>query len=255
MSLQIASLNSGSNGNCYYIGDDHDAILVDAGISCRETERRLARLGLELKKIRAVFISHEHSDHTRGVRVLSKKHRIPVYITEMTRQAGRLYLETSLLNTFDEGKPLTFGRLIVHPFGKHHDGVDPHSFTISSNGLRVGVFTDIGRVCERVIAHFSQCHAAFLEANYDPGMLEQGGYPAWLKRRIRGGNGHLSNTESLELVRAHRSPELRYLILSHLSAINNRPDIVQELFRPLTNGFHMETASRYAETGPFCLDF
>jgi len=250
----IASLNSGSNGNCYYVGDDHDAILVDAGISCRETERRMARLGLSPDKVRAVFISHEHSDHTRGVRVLSKKHRIPVFITERTRQAGGLYLEPSLLHDFIAGRPLTFGRLTVHPFGKHHDGADPHSFTISSNGLCVGVFTDIGRVCDRLTEHFSQCHAAFLEANYDHDMLEKGGYPAYLKRRIRGGEGHLSNDQSLDLFLNHRHHAMSLLILSHLSANNNHPNLVRTLFAPHANGTRIEIASRYEASELFVLD-
>ncbi len=254
MPLFFASLNSGSNGNCYYIGDEEDAILVDAGISCRETERRMARLGLRPDKIRAVFISHEHSDHTRGAEVLSRKHHIPVFITEETRKAGRLYLDPALVHGFESDQPVSFGRLEVHPFVKHHDGVDPHSFTIARNGSVVGVFTDIGRACENLAHHLRQCRAVFLEANYDEEMLQKGNYPWFLKQRIRGGQGHLSNKESLELFREYRSGDIQYLILSHLSANNNRPEIVEELFRPHTSGIHMEIASRYMETGLFCLE-
>ncbi|MDB5123622.1 MAG: Phosphoribosyl 1,2-cyclic phosphodiesterase [Mucilaginibacter sp.] len=251
MSLFITSLNSGSNGNCYYIGNEHEAILVDAGISCRETERRMLRLGLSIKKIKAIFVSHEHSDHISGIPVLAKKHQLPVYITRPTMLSGRLSLEDHLVKPFAPFETIGIGELLVTAFPKLHDASNPHSFVISCRDIKVGVFTDIGVACEQVIHHFGQCHAAFLEANYDDEMLEKGNYPFHLKRRIRGGYGHLSNKQALELFNTHRSPDLSHLLLSHLSKNNNDPQLVNELFSSCACGTSIIVASRYEETAVY----
>ncbi|NQV01705.1 MAG: MBL fold metallo-hydrolase, partial [Bacteroidia bacterium] len=214
MSLYLSSLNSGSNGNCYYVGNDDDAVLIDAGISCRETERRMARLELSIAKVRAIFISHEHGDHIRGVEVLSRKHGIPVYMTSATYMSSRMRPVATLMRSFSAHEKVQLGELTVHPFPKQHDGIDPHSFSVSCNGTTVGVFTDIGIACDEVAERFSQCHAAFLEANYDEAMLQEGNYPIHLKRRIRGRRGHLSNTQALETFIWYRSPFLKLLLLS-----------------------------------------
>jgi phosphoribosyl 1,2-cyclic phosphodiesterase len=253
--LYLSSLNSGSNGNCYYVGDDHDAVLIDAGISCRETERRLTRLGLSLAKVRAILISHEHSDHIVGAEVLSRKHRIPVYITPATHLNSRLGLDQHLLQPFSADEELHFGSLTVKAFPKHHDAADPYSFTVTGSDITVGIFTDIGSVCEQLIHHFGQCHAAFLEANYDETMLEEGRYPYFLKRRIRGGKGHLSNLQALELFNSYRAPFLKLLVLSHLSQHNNHPQIVQDLFAPHANGTRVTIASRFGESEVFCVQY
>ncbi|MDT3404696.1 MBL fold metallo-hydrolase [Mucilaginibacter terrae] len=200
MALYITSLNSGSNGNCYYVGNEHEAVLVDVGISCREVERRMLRLNLSMQKVKAIFISHEHSDHIRGLTVLSKKYQLPVYITTATMQYGRLFLEENLIQTFKAYEPVQVGGLSISAFPKFHDAAHPHSFVVSYNDVNVGVFTDIGAPCEHLIKHFKQCHAAFLEANYDEQMLAQGNYPYHLKKRITGGRGHLSNKQARRAV-------------------------------------------------------
>lgn len=251
MSLYITSLNSGSNGNCYYVGNEQDAILVDAGISCRETERRLSRLNLSMTKVRAVFISHEHSDHIRGLTVLSKKYQIPVYITAGTMRSGFLNLDPACVKPFRAGDPVQIGNLTITPFLKHHDAADPHSFMVSCNGIRVGVFTDLGIPCNQLVYYFSQCHAAFLEANYDEQMLDKGNYPIYLKNRIRGGKGHLSNRQALNLFIKHRSPYLSHLLLAHLSQNNNDPQLVTDLFNEHADGVKMIVASRHKETDVF----
>src|ERR1700733_12656087 len=126
MSLFIASLNSGSNGNCYYVGNEHEAVLIDAGISCRETERRMLRLGLSMKKVKAIFVTHEHSDHINGISTLSRKYQIPVYVTPHTLQFGRLVLKEGLTRTFSAYAAVTIGNLSVTAFPKFHDATDPH---------------------------------------------------------------------------------------------------------------------------------
>ncbi len=248
MSLFITSLNSGSNGNCYYIGNDKEAVLIDAGISCKETEKRMKRSGLNIETVKAIFISHEHTDHIKGVEVLSKKFKLPVYITNGTLNNSNLNIDIQLIKTFRAYESIKVGDLNVKPFPKLHDAADPFSFVVSGNGINIGVLTDIGNACHHVIENFKDCHAAFLEANYDEELLETGGYPFYLKRRIRGGHGHLSNVQSLEIFTKHRSENLSHLILSHLSRENNSPQLVQKLFTTHAGNTKIVVASRDYET-------
>lgn len=248
MSLFITSLNSGSNGNCYYIGNEAEAILIDAGISCREIERRLHRLKLNIKNVKAVFVSHEHSDHIKGLPTLIKKYQLPVYITPATMQGGRLLFEPHLIKSFNAHEPVCVGKLSVTAFPKFHDASDPYSFVVSCNNICVGVFTDIGRPCKQLIKYFKQCHAAFLEANYDEEMLDKGNYPIYLKNRIRGGMGHLSNRQALDLFEEHKSAFMSHLLLSHLSKNNNSPELVHDLFNARAKNVNVIVASRYEET-------
>lgn len=253
MALFITSLNSGSNGNCYYVANDTEAVLVDAGISCRETEKRMRLLGLSMHKVKAIFISHEHTDHIKGVESIAEKYALPVYITNATAQRGRLHFKKQLINYFTGYEPVRIGGLSVTAFPKLHDAADPHSFIISGNGITVGIFTDIGACCSHVTTHFSQCHAAFLEANYDEMMLEQGRYPIFLKNRIRGGNGHLSNAQALEIFINHRPSFMTHLLLAHLSKDNNSPQLVHQLFSDNANGIEIMIASRYEQTPVFII--
>jgi phosphoribosyl 1,2-cyclic phosphodiesterase len=248
MSLFISSLNSGSNGNCYYIGNEKEAVLVDLGISCREVERRMKRLDLSIYNVKAVFVSHEHSDHIRGLTSFVKKYPVPVYITTSTRQFGRLYFQTDVTRSFNAHDTIAVGGLKITAFPKLHDASDPYSFTVSCDDVNVGIFTDIGLPCQNVIDHFQRCHAAFLEANYDDDMLNRGNYPHHLKQRIRGERGHLSNKQALELFKRYRPSFMSHLLLSHLSQNNNSPELVEELFNQHADGVKMVIASRYKET-------
>lgn len=249
MSLIIASINSGSNGNCYYIGNQTDAIFIDAGISCREIEKRMARLNLDINKIRAIIVSHEHTDHIKGIPVLSKKYNLPVYISEKTLHKSGMKLNRSI--SFLSNEQLSIASLEVHPFSKLHDAIDPFSFNISFEGIIVGVFTDLGTVCPNLIHHFKQCHAAFLEANYDDEMLEKGNYPYHLKRRITDGHGHLSNHKAFKLYKEHKAPYLQLLLLAHLSKENNNPYLAKSLFDTLGNATEIVVASRNEESAVY----
>jgi phosphoribosyl 1,2-cyclic phosphodiesterase len=248
MSVFVSSLNSGSNGNCYYLGTQDEGILVDAGISCRETVKRLKRLGLTAKKIKAIFITHEHGDHTHGAASISKKYKIPVFITVKTFNAGRLEIAEELLRTFTAYEPVKIGNFQVIGFPKKHDAIDPHSFIVEINNLCVGVFTDIGSACDHVTQNFSRCHAAFLESNYDDDMLVQGSYPYHLKERIRGDLGHLSNEQALNIFLNHRGENLSHLFLSHLSQDNNSPKLVRNLFLKHAGNTEIIVASRQKES-------
>lgn len=251
MAVEICAIASGSNGNCYYVGNENEAVLVDAGISCKEIELRMMRAGLSLQKVKAVFVSHEHTDHISGLPILAKKFGLPIFISERTLKGSRLWFEKNCLNHFTANEEIVIGELVIHPFSKLHDAADPYSFTIHSAGINIGVITDIGAACENVIHHFSQCHAAFLESNYDEKMLDKGRYPIYLKNRIRGGQGHISNRQALELFKKHHSPLLTHLFLSHLSHNNNCPKLVQELFDANAGSVKMVVTSRVKETGVY----
>ena len=248
MALQIASLNSGSNGNCYYVGSLGEAVLIDAGITCRETENRMERLGLSFENVRAIFISHEHTDHTRGVEVISRRYNIPVYLTANTHGHSKLNIETDLVRLLIPNETVTIGELRINAFPKRHDAIEPHSFTITGGGVTIGVLTDIGSACKHVIQNFRVCNAVFLEANYDETMLDEGSYPVFLKNRIKSDHGHLSNLQALDLFTRHRHSNLSHLLLSHLSKDNNDPRRVLELFRKYAGNTKIEIASRYEET-------
>lgn len=252
MALLVASLNSGSNGNCYYIGNNTDAVLIDAGISCRETEKRIKKLGLSMKTVKAVFVSHEHGDHIKGVSSLANRYSLPVYITPKTALQGPKLIR-HLSKTFTSDEPVTIGELMIIPFTKQHDAIDPYSFVVQYKGITVGIFTDIGIACKQVIHYFKQCHAAFLESNYDETMLENGRYPLHLKNRIRGGQGHLSNRQALELFKAHRPDFMSHLFLSHLSKENNSPELAEKLFLEHATGTKIIVASRYQPTDVYTI--
>ena len=254
MSLQIASLNSGSNANCYYIGNKNEGVLIDAGLSCRETDKRMKRLGLDIASVKAIFISHEHADHISGLQVISKKYKLPVYITQNTLRNCRLEIEKDLVFSFNHGKPVSIGDLSIIPFIKSHDANDPHSFIVSNNTVHVGVITDIGYACKHVIKHFKLCDAVFLESNYCEQMLENGSYPLHLKRRISSKKGHLSNDQALELFLKHKPENLQLLILSHLSQNNNHPEIVNKMFLQHAGGVKVMVASRHKETELFHIE-
>lgn len=222
--------------------------MIDAGISCRETEKRMSKIGLAMNRVKAIFISHEHGDHIIGLQALSKKYRLPVYISSETLQRSMIELSPELIHYFYSDKTVTIGELHITPFEKTHDAADPYSFVVENCGIKVGVLTDIGVACKRVKHYFGQCHAAFLESNYDEQMLKTGGYPLRLQKRISGGNGHLSNTEAFELFETYRSPYLSHLFLSHLSQNNNSPELALELFSAYTHILSIEVAPRNMET-------
>lgn len=257
--MKIASIASGSNGNCYYLENDDDAILVDAGISARQIVERMTRLGLSLSRLRGVFISHEHSDHVRGIDVFCRKHAVPVFMTKKTYISYGRVVSDSLLNFFAPGQPVKIGNICVIPFLKSHDAVEPCSFSVSSGNRNVAVMTDIGLECENVIAHIRNADALFLESNYDDQMLKTGFYPAYLKKRIASDRGHLSNTQAAQLAMKHASGRLKHIFLSHLSANNNTPQLALGAFKHLIEQrrdlkLEVMLTSREKESSLVCLD-
>ena len=248
MKLFVTALNSGSNGNCYYIGNKEEAVLIDAGISCREIEQRMKRLNLNIQKVKALFITHEHTDHIKGADALSKKYKLPIYITNHTLSNARLNINNPHIVKYKSFNQVTIGNLEIIGFPKNHDAVDPHSFIVRYKEVCIGVFTDIGTVCDQVISHFKCCNAIFLEANYDEKMLKEGNYPYYLKNRISSNKGHLSNQQALDLFIGHKSSSLTHLFLSHISKENNDPLLVQSLFKSHSKSVNIVLTSRVQET-------
>jgi len=244
--IELCAIASGSNGNCYYIGNEREAVLVDAGISARQIVTRMRLQNLSPAKLKAIFISHEHADHTYGACVLSKRIRIPVYVTSRTYSA--MYARHRPLSPrfFEPGREITLGSFKIYPFLKNHDAAEPCSFRIEYKGYSVGVFTDIGSACENVVRHLNCCHALFLESNYDEKMLWAGTYPWMLKQRIASDHGHLSNDQAFELLKNHSGNKLQLVFLSHLSAENNNPDTALGRFSELSGRFRISLTSRTA---------
>ena len=252
MSLYFASINSGSNGNCYYVGTPTDAVLIDAGLSCKETERRMRSIGLSMNIVKAIFISHEHTDHIKGVASIARKYGLPVYLNPLTSRYCERFIPLQYTQAMQPGDTIHIGKLSVTAFSKMHDAADPVSFVVANETTKVGVFTDIGICCERVIQHFTQCNAVFLEANYDEEMLANGHYPIHLKNRIRSDKGHLSNKQALDLFLQYRPAHMSHLVLSHLSKENNSPQLVEDLFLRAGTAVKIVVASRYQTSDLFC---
>jgi phosphoribosyl 1,2-cyclic phosphodiesterase len=247
--LEVCALASGSNGNCYYIGNDHEAVLVDAGLSARQLQLRMLECRLEPSKIKAILISHEHSDHCCGARVFSKRlGGIPVYLTKKTFLAIHRKQQPQNTVWFEPNIVFRVGGFEIFPFTKQHDAIDACSFRISYDGRHVGVMTDIGDPCEQVRQHFSMCDAVFLETNYDEDMLWNGTYPYYLKQRVSSAFGHLSNEQAFRLVKSCAGKNLKTILLSHLSGENNTPEKAFSVFQPLQKDYCIEMTSRQAPT-------
>ena len=243
--LEICALASGSNGNCYYIGNEQEAVLIDGGIYYKHLINRLKEANLDPVKIKAIYVTHEHTDHMMGVKVCSKRMYIPVYFTKKTFRHIPRKEKPDMVGFFEAGSPQFLGNLIIRPFRKMHDAADPCSFRIEFQNKNVGVFTDIGMPDESLKREFSKCDAVFLETNYDLEMLWNGTYPDYLKKRIDSDTGHLSNNQALELAQNYASPSLKYIFLSHISAENNSIERVQEIFSSLNNKYSVIPTSRH----------
>ena len=218
-------LGSGSTGNSLFLKGGHTRILIDAGLSCLQIKKRLKAIRESLADIQAIIITHEHSDHMRGIGVICRQYDIPVYLTPTTRdQAKRYFLFNETLRSFD-GNAFHVGDLQIEAFPVPHDAADPVGFIISDGEVRVVVATDIGAPDPQLVERFGGAHFVVLEANHDPDMLENGPYPRYLKRRIAGPEGHLANEDTANVIIGSYTPHLQGVMLAHLSRFNNTPDV------------------------------
>jgi phosphoribosyl 1,2-cyclic phosphodiesterase len=220
--VTVCMLASGSKGNCIHICSGNTAILVDAGLSGREIERRMHQRSLSPELLKAIIVSHEHVDHIRGVGVLARRYNLPVFMSSETACAALAALgELPQARHFQAGQQFAIPPFSIHPFTVSHDAVDPVGFIISMNGSRIGIATDLGIATGLVEEHLKGCHLLVLEANHDLEMLLNGPYPWPLKQRIKSRNGHLSNEAAEALLRTVMNADLRYVVLGHLSETNN----------------------------------
>ena len=222
--LGVCILASGSKGNAVFISSGDTSLLIDAGLSGIEIERRLKSRGLDPKNLDAILVSHEHSDHIQGVGVLSRRYKLPVYINSKTRKAavsqlGNLYDSKN----FECGSTFTINDLSIHPFSISHDAKDPCGFTVNQNGTKIGIATDLGIATSMVKAHLKGCTLLILEANHDEKMLINGPYPWPVKQRVKSRIGHLSNEESKALLNELQHDGLKHVMLAHISETNNTP--------------------------------
>jgi len=230
--MKITPLASGSAGNSFLIEGDGTAILADAGLSGKQIHGRLADVGFDPGSLDGMIISHAHSDHTKGVGVLSRKYKIPVWINRATWEAakhgiGRIHH----LEFFETGRIFQLGGFRIHPFSVPHDCADPVGFRISMGTCRLGIATDLGSVTGLVTTLLTDLQVVVLESNHDPIMLRDGPYPWELKQRVRGRLGHLSNDDSAHLLERIVSDELQAVILAHMSQTNNRADLALDRAR------------------------
>lgn len=226
--FEVSVLASGSSGNCFYIESNKGAILVDAGISCKKITQRLESIEKNIENIKGIFITHEHTDHINGIQTLSRNHNIPIFINKGT--LNNSYLDMGNINIIKSDEEIEFNGLHILPFSKCHDSAEPVSYLIKNGTKKISVITDIGCCCENVIQSVKESDLIILESNHDLNMLKKGAYPYFLKKRIAGTKGHLSNYEAGLLVLEHGNKKLRHVLLSHLSLNNNTPELAMKTF-------------------------
>ena len=228
--LRFASLASGSGGNCLVAQADLTRVLIDCGLNLRDTERRLARIGLEPRDIGAILVTHEHGDHAGCVCDFAAAHNVLVVLTHGTLRAlraeGKLHDGVRTMLVRGEQK-FAVGGFEVSPFTVPHDAAEPVQYVVSDGAAKLGVLTDIGISTRHVEHVLSGLDALVLECNYDRDMLWNGGYPRWLKERIAGPFGHLDNQHSARLLGALDRSRLKHIIGAHLSQQNNTPEIAR----------------------------
>jgi phosphoribosyl 1,2-cyclic phosphodiesterase len=241
-------LASGSKGNSLYVETGDCRLLIDAGLSARQTINRLRDIGVDGAELDAIIISHEHIDHIRGADLLSQKLKIPLVMSYPTAAACRPGFATGNIIEFESGYPFAFKDLLVDPFPTTHDACDPVGFVIESRDGRVGVATDFGVVTRLVAEKLQRCRAVVIESNHDEGMLRDGPYPWHLKQRIRSRHGHLSNDQAGALLEALLHPGLEGVFLAHLSEANNDPMVARQVAEALLQGQNACSPSLFVGT-------
>lgn len=225
MAFRITVLGSGSSGNCILLHHEKGNLLVDAGLSCRETSRRLAEISLSPEAIDGILLTHEHQDHIRGLKILSKRYRIPVYASPAAMHAANLENEIDGWEAISCGQEFPLAGMSILPFSVSHDCADPMAFVVQMSGLRLGIALDLGYVSGLVKERLSCCDGLILESNHDVEMLKAGPYPWELKQRVLSRRGHLSNAAVAQFLETAFDGRARHIFLAHLSRQNNHPEL------------------------------
>lgn len=257
----VATLASGSRGNCTYVGDSRSGVLIDCGLSTRQVLNRLSDIGLGDVRIDAVLVTHEHSDHVGAARILDEKlyrrqgQRIPFFLTRGTKIALDERCTPTRLEPVTSGRAFRVGSCEIEPYSVPHDTRDPVAYLVTTRGVTVGVLTDLGRSTKLVEQQVARMQIAVVEFNHDVEMLMDGSYPWSLKQRVRGSHGHLSNEQAGALIRTAASSRLEHLVLAHLSEENNLPAVALEaaqsaLYHAGLPGVRVTVASQQLPTPP-----
>ena len=231
--MKLCSIASGSSGNCIYVGSNRTNLLVDAGVSAKRIEFGLNGIDIQPDSLEGILITHEHSDHISGLGILARKYNIPIYATHETLGAIRRIkaigvIDEALFHPVKPKEAFLINDILVEPFATSHDASNPVCYTMSSDGHKVGIATDLGMYDEDIVACLQESDLLMIEANHDVNMLMVGHYPYYLKQRILGNRGHLSNDTSADLISKLLSPRLRYIQLAHLSKENNYEELAYE---------------------------
>ena len=224
--MRIASIGSGSRGNATLVQHEQTTLLIDCGFSLRETEKRLGELGLEAQDIDAILITHEHSDHIRGVGSFIRKYSTPVYMTHGTYRVSDIF-DLHPCQEIVAGAAISIKDISILPFAVPHDAVEPCQFVFTDGNVRIGLLTDTGMITPHIIDMLSACTALLLECNHDIELLQQGGYPPSLKQRVGGDYGHLNNGQAAQLLTKMDTSQLCYIAAMHLSEKNNKPALAR----------------------------
>lgn len=230
--MKLSALSSGSSGNCFYIENNHKSILIDAGISAKQTVERMQKLNLNPESVLGIFVTHEHADHIKGIDVLARSFQIPIFATNKIIRNNFLCSQSNLINEIRGNSITDIAGMKIEAFSKFHKSLEPVSYSIKK-GKTASVITDAGFACENIIERVSESDFLFLESNHDTRMLEQGPYPYFLKKWISSNLGHMSNLQSALCVLEHGNKKLKNLILSHLSKTNNTPELALATFKSL----------------------
>ncbi|RMR03026.1 MBL fold metallo-hydrolase [Pseudomonas syringae group genomosp. 3] len=226
--MRFAVLGSGSRGNGTLVASNDTYVLVDCGFSLRETERRLARLGVAPNQLSAILVTHEHADHVHGVGLLSRRYNVPVYLSSGTLRGMRKPVEVAGL--LAGGESLQIGALDIDVVSVAHDALEPTQFVFSDGSRRFGLLTDLGSYCSNVLQRYQGLDALMIEANHCRDMLARGQYPVFLKQRVGCETGHLNNHQAASLVSELGWQDLQHLVLAHLSSKNNLPHLARQCF-------------------------
>lgn len=245
-SFCLCPLASGSRGNSVFVSTEDTAVLVDAGLSGIEIERRLGAVGEDPQRLSAIIITHEHTDHVKGAGILSRRFNIPVYMTKETFYACKGLGKIEHLEFFECGASFEINNICITPFSISHDACDPAGLTLSHGKKKIGIATDLGVATNLVKTHLQQSNLLYLESNHDPRMLINGSYPWHLKQRIKSRTGHLSNQEARDLVAEMRHQDLGHVVLAHLSEENNCPT---KAFQEVAKGLNGSGVALYV-AGP-----
>ena len=247
--MNLYSIASGSSGNCIYVGNEDTNILIDAGISGKRVIEGLTSIDVNPEKLNGIMVTHEHSDHVKGIGVLARKYKVPIYATAETIHAmlrsssiGRIPEE--LFHIIEPNASFEIQDITVNPFSISHDASNPVAYSFENAGKKVAIATDLGTYDDYIVAQLEGCHALLIEANHDIHMLQVGSYPYILKRRILGDRVHLSYDNSGKLLTRIFHDGLGYIVLGHLSKENNYPDLAYETVKYEMEQFDRDILSK-----------